>query len=279
MKKESDTNTEAQIDSNQLHLFSRALKASLDQIKFPASPERITRLMELFSLSKPQVYRITSGKTAPTLDVLAKLRGLNISIDDLLDHLKNSADQEPWQDGRIDISGTSQHCLLKLVPLSPNAPVFAVTNEDQLWQVMPVTADTPIPVDARGVDKIQMVHVRPTLAIVEDNKNTLTTFCTQLNSCFRVTAFSEGSALLRSSRVNKFDCYLLDWCLGDISGKKLVTSIRQISSAPIFIVTGIKSSRDIAELISSANVRYVVKPIDEVILAAEMLNAIALHSD
>jgi CheY-like chemotaxis protein len=55
-------------------------------------------------------------------------------------------------------------------------------------------------------------------------------------------------------------------------------SIRHLSDAPIFVVTGEKSSHDIARMIASANVRYVVKPIDDVILAAELLKAISLHA-
>jgi DNA-binding response OmpR family regulator len=127
------------------------------------------------------------------------------------------------------------------------------------------------------VDEIRLKNAHPHLAILDDDPNTLTALCKQLDSVFDVSPFSEGKALLRSPLVSRFDGYLLDWRLEDISGEELVTSIRRLSDAPIFIVTGQKSSNEIARIIASANIRYVVKPIDEVILAAELMNAIKLH--
>jgi len=267
--------------------FAEALKNALDKINFPASPERITKLMDLLGLSKPQIYRITTGRAAPTLESLVKLRELNISIDNILDQLINpsasSTDERENHDGlvkgKIEIAGVTQRCLLKLASLTEQASAIAVLKDDHFWHVTSLENGVIPPIGAMSVCEIQLKNNRPSLAIVEDHPNTLTVLSKQLGSVFNVSPFSEGGALLNSLSVNQFDGYLLDWRLPDISGEELVLSIRQFSDAPIFIVTGEKSSHEIAKIIASANVRYVLKPVDEIILTAELMHAITLHAN
>lgn len=278
---------ESELDNNLVNAFAEGLKSALDEINFPASPERITRLMDLLSLSKPQVYRITTGRAAPTLESLVKLRELTISIDSLLDRLSNSPatssdgnnHADNLVDGKIEIAGVTRHCLLKLLPLSEYSSTIAVLKEDKFWHVTSLAIGVKPPIGAMCVREIQFNNSRPRLAIVDDHPDTLTILSKQLRPVFNVSTFSEGTALINSPLVNQFDSYLLDWRLADISGEELVMTIRRLSDAPIFVVTGEKSSHEIAKIIASANVRYVVKPIDEVILAAEIKHAISSQTN
>lgn len=238
--------------------------------------------MELLELSKPQVYRITAGKAAPTLESLVRLRELNISIDAILDSLSAASrvahsNDDGWVDGKVEISGVFQHCFLKLSPISGRSAVIAIPKNDHAWHVSILADDSVPPGGAMRVDEIQFRNAKPRLAIVDDHPGTLTALCKQLESGFDVSPFLEGRALLEAPMLSQFDGYLVDWKLPDISGEELVMAIRGRSEAPIFVVTGEKSSHGIAKIIASANVRYVVKPIDEVILAAELMNAITLH--
>lgn len=274
-------------DGNLVMAFAEGLKSALDEINFPASPERITRLMDLLSLSKPQVYRITTGRAAPTLESLIKLRELTISIDHILDQLINSSDTSPdgrsndenSVNGKIEIAGIIQQCSLKLASLTERASIIAILKDDHFWHVTSSPHGSTPPVGAMSVCEIQLHNSRPRLAIVDDHASTLTVLSKQLGSVFNVSPFSEGKALINSPQVNQFDGYLLDWRLPDISGEELVMSIRHLSDAPIFILTGEKSSHEIAKIIASANVRYVVKPVDEIILAAELMHAITVHAN
>jgi CheY-like chemotaxis protein len=280
------TDMASEPEGNLVSAFAQALKNALDEISFPASPERISKLMDLLALSKPQVYRITTGKAAPTLESLTKLRELNISIDRILDQIRNSSDtssdgrsnDDKTVNGKIEIAGIIQHCSLTLAPLTEQASIIAVLKNDHFWHVTSLAHGTTPPVGAMSVCEIQITNNRPRLAIVDDHSSTLTILSKQLGSVFNVSPFSEGKALINSPQVNQFDGYLLDWRLPDISGEELVMSIRHLSDAPIFVVTGEKSSHEIAKIIASANVRYVVKPIDEVILAAEILHAITVQN-
>lgn len=281
-----DIEIQSEVNGNFLEKFAQALKSALDKINFPTSPERISKLMDLLSLSKPQVYRITSGKAAPTLESLVKLRELNISIDNILDELRNASgilatdDNSPdkFVNGKIEISGITQRCLLTLTPLTDYTSIIATLQNDHIWHVTSLKLGTLPPIGAMNVCSIFLENAQPRLAVVDDHCGTLTALCKQLASTFNVSPFSEGTALLKSPMANQFDGYLLDWRLPDISGEELVMSIRRFSDAPIFVVTGEKSSYEIAKVIASANVRYVVKPIDEIILTAELMHAITLHT-
>lgn len=280
------TDIASEPEVNLVSAFAEALKNALDEINFPASPERISKLMDLLALSKPQVYRITTGKAAPTLESLTKLRELNISIDRILDQLRNSSDISPGGisnsdnlvDGKIEIAGIIQRCSLALTSITENTSIIAVLKDDHFWHVTSLAHGARPPVGAMSVCEIQLKNSRPRLAIVDDHRSTLAVLCKQLGAVFNVSPFSEGKALISSPQVNQFDGYLLDWRLPDISGEELVMSIRHLSDAPIFVVTGEKSSHEIAKIIASANVRYVVKPIDEVILAAEIMHAITVQN-
>jgi CheY-like chemotaxis protein/transcriptional regulator with XRE-family HTH domain len=272
-------------ENNVVEAFAAELKAALDHVNFPKSPERVAKLMELLELSRPQVYRIATGKAAPTLESLIKFRELNISIDDILDRVialsedASSIKQgtKRWVQGSVDIQGIANRCSLSLAPLNEYATVIATLQDDGVWHVGTLAQDKKTPNGAMAVEKIRLERVRPNLAIVDDHAATLTTLCEQFKSHFNVSPFAEGTALLKSSMVKQFDCFLLDWRLPDIAGRDLIMSIRNITTAPIFVVTGEKSSRDIASIVASANIRYAVKPIDDVILAAEMMNAVALR--
>lgn len=278
-----NTEIESEPDDDLLGAFAELLKSELDEINFPPSPERVLKLMDLFELSKPQIYRITSGKAAPTLASLSKLRTLNISIDKMLDQLRNSSsglsNSDNLVDGKIEIAGIVQRCTLKLMPITESSTTIAILKDDHFWHVTSLAHGAKPPIGAKCVGEIQLKNSRPRLAIVDDHSSTLSVHSKQLGTAFNVSPFAEGKALISSPQVNRFDGYLLDWRLPDISGEELVTSIRDLSDAPIFVVTGEKSSREIAKIIASANVRYVVKPIDEVILAAEIMHAISVQAN
>lgn len=274
---------EVELDNNLVAAFADALKSALDDINFPPSPQRVPKLMDLLTLSKPQVYRITTGRASPTLESLVKLRELNISIDGILDQLRSTSPDEKnddqWVKGKIEIARMIQHCSLKLAPLTEHTSIIAILKDDHFWHVTSLAHGVTPPNGAMCVCEIQLKNIRPRLAIVEDHPATLTILSKQLGSAFNVAPFSEGRALINSPQVNQFDGYLLDWRLPDISGEELVMSLRRLSDAPIFIVTGEKSPHGIAKIIASANVRYVVKPIDEVILAAEIMHAITVQAN
>jgi len=265
-------------DVNLAIKFSALLKDALDQIGYPAAPERVVNLMELLELSKPQAYRIMTGKAAPTLSSLMQLRSLDISIDEIFDQLRGESKRRPMSDehlieGKIEISGVAVTCDLKLTPLSSHASVVAVPKSDKVWDVMAVSG-AKFPEGAMSVQEVRFRNVRPTIAIVDDHPGTLTVLSKQLESHFDAVPFSNGRALL-NTLVSSFATFIIDWRLPDIGGEELVKEIRRQSNAPIFVITGETSFRhEIARIIENTDVHYVIKPVDGIILAAQMSQAL-----
>jgi len=59
------------------------------------------------------------------------------------------------------------------------------------------------------------------------------------------------------------------------SGEELIRQLRRLSNVPIFVITGERAFRhEISKVIEETNISIVIKPVDEVILAAQMSQAI-----
>ncbi len=260
--------------------FSVALKEELDRICFPPAPERVLELMKILHLSKPQIYRIVSGKAVPTLSSLMQLRTLGISIDDILDRLRGAQKLDVLEEKdriecQIEISGVLIPCSVALAPSSIHSSLVAIKGHDKNWRLLPVKPGTIPPEGSRPIGDIRFSDIRPRIAVVDDDPGTLTTLCKQLEPYFNAIPFPEGSAVLKT-QVKNYAALIIDWRLPDINGEELVRKLRDLSKAPIFIVTGEKeaSRHEIARAIENTGVNFVIKPVDEIILAAQISQAI-----
>ena len=269
----------SEAQDKQIINFSEALNVALDEIGFPAAPERNTRLMELLGLSQIQVYRILAGKAFPTVPSLIKLKSIGISLDEIFDHVDGVAyaglAKIVW--GKLKINEVEVTCQLTISTLNTrNSGIFATRSKDSSWEIKDKkflgAHET-----AYEIKTIRFVNTRQKIAVVDDEEGTLKIICDQLASSFETIPFQAGQNLLSYSQelLQSFSCFVIDWKLQDIDGEKLVSTLLEKTNVPIIIITGMKSaSPKLANIIQKSNVHYVAKPTEESIFIAVVKKAL-----
>lgn len=102
----------------------------------------------------------------------------------------------------------------------------------------------------------------PRLLIVEDHPDSreiLTILLRQ--SEFEVVSTDKGGAALDLARQEKFDLYLLDSLLPDITGSELCSAIRQFDTAtPVVFYSACAQDSEIEKALLNGAQAYIVKP-------------------
>ena len=258
--------------------FAISLHAALNRIGFVAAPQRLPKLVDILELSKPQVYRILTGKSAPSLASMVQFRSMGISIDTLLDQLRGASIQSEACTASIDIAGIRQECKITTAKITANTKVIAIPSttaeQETVWQVQLLQEGQTPPLNALAVQNIYFAQENPALAVVEDHAATLKVLCKQLEPWFDTVPFSSGQELLGAA-LERYSAFLIDWKLPDIQGEELIMALRKASKAPIFIVTGQRDvSHQIARVLELEQVFCIMKPIDEIILSVQIAQAI-----
>ncbi len=117
---------------------------------------------------------------------------------------------------------------------------------------------------------------KPTLAIVEDDIQTLDRLAYQMWDSFRPMKLDSAHALVEVLKApNNFKAVLMDWRLPDMDGEELVKKIRAYTKALRCILTaGVMATKEIAEFFPLAVIDYVTKRAELEILAARIQMAI-----
>lgn len=250
--------------------LSLALSAELDALGYLPAPARYKALADVLGLKRLQTYRMLTGINAPSPDFLGGLRSLGLSVDAALDR----ATARVPATVEVLIEGRPIAAILQKNPKQMVSSVVAVENSGGQFELRTVTPGDSIPANAIPIQGLQF-PTRLSLAIVEDDADTLVLLGQQMGSAFQVASFEGGLALLNvAGGLQAFAAFLIDWRLPDIDGEELVKKVRKSSLAPIFVLTGDKSaSASIAKALDYENVHHVAKPADEIILIKRIMHA------
>lgn len=250
--------------------FAERLNLELDNVGFVKGRRRSGALAEQFDLDRSQGYRFLKGGKAPDALYQTKLRKLGVSLDRILDAISDDVPvtYDVFLGGEI-VAATVQkgtvgfNCAAALLP------------KDGGYELIPMPRDGDTPEGAIPIQTIQFI-VKPTLAIVEDDHDTLERLERQLWGTFRTVKFESANALIKALKApNSFSAVLMDWRLPDMDGEDLVAQIRAHSKVPICILTAdMTASKAIARAFANGNVDHVPKPADPEILAARISMAI-----
>ena len=255
-----------------LLVFSKGLGAELDGLGYIKGPKRSRDLAHDLGLSKMQAWRLLTGLNAPSLDTCLALRGMGVSLDLIYDGLGAVEHKETIA---ISIEGG----IATAIPARSYDDVFssvaAVLRPDGTYQLQAMLPGETVPaksVPLRGLS----FTTRATIALVEDDAATLDVLTAQMQKSFAVVPFSAGNDLLALKHgLAGFHAFLIDWRLPDVEGEVVVQTIRALSQAPIFLLTGDASaSAAIAKALDGVNVHHVAKPADDIILIKRMSTAI-----
>jgi CheY-like chemotaxis protein len=260
---ESEADTKSEEKSDFSEAFSASFLLELDAIGYPTGGNRSASLAKDFKIGKAQSYRIMNGNSFPSVESLATLRKMGCSIDQILDRAIDLKSQSI----SIEIDSKSRAAIIQRSVKADEASVLAVPGSYGQYVLRSIEPGSVVPNDAIPVHSIQFPNFK-SLAIVDDDENTLHMLGVQMSKAFRVFDYSTGNALLALNEGLKLiDAFIVDWRLPDIDGNSLVKAIRQHTLAPIFILTGYESSSaEIAKAIEFKNMFHVIKPAVDVIL-------------
>ena len=273
----NDLPVEGAPKSEALVAFSAGLNSELDAIGYAAHPRRSTALAKELSVGRTQAYRLLNGLSGPSIETLAVLRGMGVSVDRLLDDV-NGGQQRPTIAVLIDghsVAAVPRRCRTHVLPLVAAVPVAG--DQYELHRLAPGQG---APANAIPIEGLSFPS-RFTIAVIDDDAPTLDVLGRELSSAFQVVSFQTGHALIGFAHgLAGFNAFLVDWRLPDIDGGSLIQRIRRSSAAPIFIITGYTSSdsTEIARALNGRNVHHVAKPADGLILIKRMSDAIKQDS-
>ncbi len=251
--------------------FSFALGQELDGIGYVASPGRSSTLAKDLNLSRTQSYRLLKGLSFPNLECLIAMRELGLSLDRILD--QTSQRQPTTTNLRID----GKVIPVVMQPGTPNKATLlaAIQSDDGVLELRALLPGQSIPEGGIGIQSLR-VPERHSIAIIDDDIETLKLLVADMSSAFYVAPFSSKSSFLDSpTGLTSYDAFLVDWRLPGVVGDELVKTIRRSTSAPIFILTGYADADDlIAKALDYPNVHHASKPVSAVILTKRISTAI-----
>lgn len=272
-KHPDDSALEESAKSEALAAFSAGLDRELDAIDYPASPRRSTALAKDLGLGRTQGYRMLKGMSTPSIESLALLRAMGISVDRILDDVSGEI-RRPTINVMIDgqaVPAIPRRCRPTVLPV-----VAAVAVDGDRYELRRLAPGQGAPSEAIPIEGL-MFPSQATVAVVDDDLPTLDALSRQLARVFRVVPFQTGHSLIEFAHgLTGFNAFLIDWRLPDIDGEALIQRIRKSSAAPIFILTGYTSSAsaEIARALNGRDVHHVAKPADDLILIKRMTAAI-----
>lgn len=250
--------------------FAERLNLELDAIGFVKGRRRSGALAEQFEVDRSNGYRILKGIGYPDALYQTKLRQLGVSVDRILDHIG----QHVPTTYTVFIGGKMVAATV-LKGVDGNDCSAALLPKDGGYELIAMSPGEAVPDGAIPILSIHFID-KPTLAIVEDDIQTLDRLAYQMWDSFRPMKFESAHALVEALKApNNFKAVLMDWRLPDMDGEELVKKIRAYTKAPICILTAdVTASKAIARAFSTGNVDHVTKPADPEILAARIQMAI-----
>lgn len=250
--------------------FAAALTDELDSAGFISGTGRCAAFAEFMGCTRSHAFKILKGQSFPTIRKLFLLRSLGVSLDRIVDKSNNvrPLTKTVYLAGKpvsaiVEAGISGQSCGAALIP------------HDAGYELIPVGRDTKLSNDAIPI-RVLRFDVNDTLAIVEDDMNTLESLARAMSDAFHTVPFSCAQSFLDELTGNDtYKAILMDWRLPDMNGEDLVARIREKTNAPIYILTGDETAGlSISRALICNDVYYIAKPVEIGILIQLLLNAI-----
>lgn len=240
-------------------------------------------LSEATGLSYSQAHRRMNGASPWTLEDLQQVASLlGESLSDLVASTSSGHDSVP---GVIRVGDTELACRMWLgaVVDKPRASTIVALKTSRGWAAIEAAHAEGAPAYA-----IERLESRPSaapakrIAVLDDDQDLADSICDSLiHTGFAAVAFYRVSDLLSSSKIERFDGYILDWIVGDASVRKAISELRnQDDRCPIIVLTaqvsaGVVSETDVADAVRAFDLHFAEKPVRAPILAATLSRAFA----
>ena len=251
--------------------FAAALNGELDSLGFEKGPGRTAALAKVLGMTRTQPYRILKGLSAVSVESMADLRKIGVSFDRIMDRINRISPASMT----VKINGELVSVMVQRAAPGSDCAAALKRLEDGSHTLVSLDPGETLAEDEIGVQSLEFLS-RNTLAIVEDIKTERDLLQRALSNNFKVVAFANAKSLLgHATGLSRFKAFVIDWGLPDMDCAELITSIRDATEAPIFILTGnTEVSEQIAGLMDYAQVHHATKPADALILSKRITFAI-----
>jgi ActR/RegA family two-component response regulator len=234
-------------------------------------------LADALGLSYSQAHRKMSGASAWTLEDLERVGavfGESLAQVVGLDTAPGSVS------GSLKVGTTQVGCRLWLgeVVESPRADSLVAISTASGWTALLAAETTDGPV--YKIDRLEAVPgdgVRKVIAVLDDDQDLTNSICAHLESSgYEARPFFKTADLVSSSKVRRYDGFVIDWIVGETSTLKLIAALRaEDAHCPIIVLTaqvtsGLVDEADIAEAVRMHQIEFSEKPLRMSILSATL---------
>jgi len=236
-------------------------------------------LAKAFGLSYAQAHRRLNGASPWSLDDLAQLAGLfGETLADLV-----SPESQAGISASLQTGGETLSCRIWLgdsISVPPSGSVFAVRSKSG-WVV--ATNNDRVDGEAFSITRLE---ARPAtdrqrrVAVLDDDPDVTDSIVSNFQLLgYRAQPFYRTADLLECK--SRFDCFVLDWVVGDKTVLELVRSLRSANATCLIVIltaqvaSGAISETDIADAMKHYDLLFFEKPIRTSILAATLSRAFA----
>ena len=244
--------------------FGSAISKELDAIGFVGLPDRAERFAADLGVVKAQAYRILNGSSLPTPKALAVLRRYGCSIDRIID----AATGAHRSHQTLKINGRSVTVNFRVTAQADSNAHLVAVPDGSAFTLEVLNKQGALPKGAISLSGIDLVSL-PRVAMLDDDEVLLELLQRQLSSTFDVATFTNSEQLTTALRDGEhFVAIVADWLLPGMAGTDVITGIRALTEAPIFILTGNTSASDqLVRAMDIPRVTHISKPCDSRILA------------
>ncbi len=273
---ESDARAEAP-------LALRYVRALLERHTIPKYRQSAW-LANAFELSYSQAHRRLNGTSPWSLEDLVQLAAL---FGETLADLISSPDKQSGVSAVLRTGSATLNCRIWLgdaIPTPRSGSVFAVKSKTG-W-IVATTGDAPEG-DAFKINRLEAMPAadkQRRVAVLDDDSNVTNSIVSNFELLgFSAQPFYNVSDLLAATTT--FDCFVLDWVVGEATVLDLVRTLRAANtSCPIVILTaqvatGVIDEMDIADAMKRYDLLFCEKPVRASILVAMLSRAFATRRD
>lgn len=267
--------------------FSEQLNRQLDLHNVPRGSARNNYLQELTGLSQTQVFRMLSGRNFASLDTLVQLQRAGVKVGEIFRGFGGGTptEESAAADGEEGwfYDGDNVYLVSVVLGNRQTGPYRAYRQDGKLYVCVASNLPADDALAVHGVTAITFKDSLPSLALVDDDPVTLSALQMVLSESFVISTYQSGVEFLGAlSGKKRFDGFIIDWRLGDMTGETVIDLIRQRTQAPIIVLTGavvddVKSG--VSEAIGKHGVIFSQKPADPAILKAMLMRGIVPRPD
>jgi ActR/RegA family two-component response regulator len=239
-------------------------------------------LADALGLSYSQAHRKMSGASAWTLEDLERVGAV---FGESLAQVVGIEAAPGSVAGSLRVGAAQLGCRLWLgeVVESPRPDSLVAISTAGGWTALLAAETTEGPV--YRIDRLESVpgaSVRKVIAVLDDDQDLTNSICAHLErSGYEARPFFRTADLVSSSKVRRYDGFVIDWIVGETSTLKLIAALRaEDAHCPIVVLTaqvtsGIVDEADIAEAVRMHHIEFSEKPLRMSILSATLGRAFA----